>query len=244
MPNGVASISTKATRARLALRLAQAWLVPRWTMTSPALSFTVRIVHVHLDLALEHDDVIDRLGTVHPRLVVRREIDDGEPRPVRRRRSADDARTQILDVFADRDVGRRPVGRPDQGRDGGGARTLHVGRRPLHDDLGDVIGIVPGHEAANGRVLFSHDCVPLSFVALAVGSRQQTCRWSLSPQSRVASILQSSLAPTAFTSAPQCLRSSWMSWENCAGERSTRSKLLVRKNSRDCGDSRTLATSA
>src|SRR5262249_24670794 len=41
IPNGTASISTKATRARRLVRLAQAWLVPRWTMTSPAFIFTV-----------------------------------------------------------------------------------------------------------------------------------------------------------------------------------------------------------
>jgi hypothetical protein len=46
MPKGVASISTKATRARLVLRLAQAWLVPRREQRSllvdPASSLTCR----------------------------------------------------------------------------------------------------------------------------------------------------------------------------------------------------------
>ena len=41
MPSGLPSTSTKATRAFLLLRLAQAWLVPRWTMMSPCFSFTV-----------------------------------------------------------------------------------------------------------------------------------------------------------------------------------------------------------
>src|SRR5438067_1981847 len=41
MPSGRPSTSTKATRAFLPLRLAQAWLVPRWTRMSPAFSFTV-----------------------------------------------------------------------------------------------------------------------------------------------------------------------------------------------------------
>jgi hypothetical protein len=41
MPSVSASISTKATRARLSERLIHEWLVPRCTITSPALSFTV-----------------------------------------------------------------------------------------------------------------------------------------------------------------------------------------------------------
>src|SRR5258707_4374176 len=183
-----------------------------------------RIVHVHLDLALEHDDVIDGLGAVHARLVARREINDGEPRPVRRRGGADDARAQILDLFPDRDVGRRAVGRPDQRRDGAGARILCIGGGALHEHLGDVIGVVAGHETANGRILFGHDCYP--------------CLQRGFPN------IQSSFAPTALISAPQCAKSSWMSLENCAGVRSTRSKLFTRKNSRDCGNSKTLATSA
>src|SRR5215467_5305206 len=183
-----------------------------------------RIVHVHLDLALEHDDVIDGLGAVHALLVARREVDDGEPRPVRRRGGADDAGAQILDLFPNRDVRRRAVARPDQRRDGAGTRMLGVGRRALHDHLGDVIGVMAGHEAANRRILFRHDRYP-------------------SLPARFPNI-QSSFAPTALISAPQCAKSSWMSLENCAGVRSTRSKLFTRKNSRDCGNSKALATSA
>src|SRR6516162_10573201 len=183
-----------------------------------------RTVHVHLDLALEHDDVIDGLGAVHARLVARREVDDGEPRPARRRGRADDARAQILDLFSDRDVGRRAVGGPDQRRDGAKARILGVGRRALHDHLGDVVGVVAGHETANGRILFGHD----GYASLRRGFPN----------------LQSSFAPTALTNAPQCAKSSWMSLENWAGVRSTRSKLFTRKNSRDCGNSKTLPTSA
>src|SRR5262245_48482321 len=41
MPSGLASTRTKAARATSLPRLTQAWFVPRWTITSPALSFTV-----------------------------------------------------------------------------------------------------------------------------------------------------------------------------------------------------------
>src|SRR5262249_32864689 len=41
MPSGLASTSTKAARATSLPRLTQAWLVPRWTIPSPALGFTV-----------------------------------------------------------------------------------------------------------------------------------------------------------------------------------------------------------
>src|SRR5262249_37899341 len=103
-----------------------------------------------------------------------------------------------------------------------GARILGIGGRALHEHLGDVVGVVAGHETANGRILFGHD----GYASLQRGFPN----------------LQSSFAPTALTNAPQCAKSSWMSLENCAGVRSTRSKLFTRKNSRDCGNSKTLAT--
>jgi hypothetical protein len=108
-----------------------------------------RIVHIHLDLALEHDDIVDRLGAVHARLVAGREIDHRETRPVCRRRRAEDARAQVLDLLADRDVGRRPIGRPDHGRDRARTWKFGVGRRAFHDHFGDIVGIVTGHETAN-----------------------------------------------------------------------------------------------
>ena len=52
------------------------------------------------------------------------------------------------------------------------------------------------------------------------------------------------LAPTALISASQCLESRSISSPNCAGERLTRSKLFFSKNSRVCGRSSTLLTSA
>src|SRR5262249_23466608 len=142
-----------------------------------------------------------------------------------RRRGGDDGGGgQILGLLPDRDVGRRAVGRPDQRRDGAGAWILGIGGRALHEHLGDVVGVVAGHETANGRILFRHD----GYASLRRGFPN----------------IQSSFAPTALISAPQCRKSSWMSLENWAGVRSTRSKLFTRKNSRDCGNSKTLATSA
>src|SRR5262249_49317308 len=90
----------------------------------PSLHLHRRIVHVHLDLALEHDHIIDRLRAVHPRRITGREIDDREAGTVRRRRGAHDARPQILDLFSDCDVGRRAVGRPDERRDRSRTRML------------------------------------------------------------------------------------------------------------------------
>src|SRR5262249_23325015 len=97
-------------------------------------------------------------------------------------------------------------------------RIFGVGGRPLHDDLRDLAGIVPGHETADWRIvrMLAHVCpVP-----------------------------QSSLAPTALISALQCLESSSISFSNCAGDRSTRSKLLMAKKSRVSGRSSAVATSS
>src|SRR5262249_43903168 len=132
------------------------------TVIGPALNHDVarlhfhgRTVHVHLDLAFEHDNVVDGLRAVHARHVVRRKIDDGKAGAVRRRRRAYDARAQILDLLPDRDIGRRAVGGPDQRRDGAGAGIFCVGGGAPHDHLLDVIDVVAGPETANGRVWFS-----------------------------------------------------------------------------------------
>src|SRR6266446_4129198 len=53
-----------------------------------------RIVHVHLDLALEHDNVVDSFRAVHARRVAGREIDDRETGAVCRRRGTYDARAR------------------------------------------------------------------------------------------------------------------------------------------------------
>src|SRR5262249_17703611 len=125
----------------------------------PSLHLHRRIVHVHLDLALEHDHIIDRLRAVHPRRITGREIDDREAVTVRRRRGANDARPQILDLFSDCDVGRRAVGRPDERRDRSRTRMLGIGGRTLHDHFGDMVGVMAGHETPNGRVWRSHHCL-------------------------------------------------------------------------------------
>ena len=44
--------------------LTQAWLVPCCTMMSPALQCTCGVVEQHVDLAFQHDGVVDRAGAV------------------------------------------------------------------------------------------------------------------------------------------------------------------------------------
>ena len=110
-----------------------------------------RIVHVHFDLALDDDDVVHRLGAVHVRMIAGREVDHAKPRAVWRRRRADNARTQVLDFFARRDVGRILVGDPHQRGPHPGIRVLDVGRRCIDQDLGDVVVVVPGHHSTDWR---------------------------------------------------------------------------------------------
>src|SRR5262245_41644859 len=109
MPSGTASTSTKATRARLPLRFAQAWLVPRWIA---GLQLDRRLIHVHLDLALDDDHVVDGLGAVHVRLIAGRKVDHREACAVRRRRGTDDAAAHVLGLLADRYRRRRALGAP------------------------------------------------------------------------------------------------------------------------------------
>jgi hypothetical protein len=80
MSSGCASISTKATR-----RATVAAIGPR--VVGAALNHDVagfqlhrRVVHVHLDIAVEHDCVVDRLGAMHGGRVAGREVDHREAR--------------------------------------------------------------------------------------------------------------------------------------------------------------------
>src|SRR6202035_3305025 len=107
------------------------------------------LIHVHLDLARQHDDVVDRLGAMHFRLDTRREFHDDEARAVLRRRGAENARAHVLDVAADGNIRRHHVAAPHQRRSNAFARPLGVGRRTFEDDFGDVVAVVTGNDATD-----------------------------------------------------------------------------------------------
>jgi hypothetical protein len=106
-------------------------------------------VHIHIDLARKHDDVIDRLGAVHFGGDAGREFHDDKARTIFRRRGAENTCAHVLDVFADRDIGRHGVGAPHQCRRDSFPRRLDVGCRPLADHLGDVLAVMTGDDAAD-----------------------------------------------------------------------------------------------
>jgi len=112
-----------------------------------------RIVHVHLDLAFDHDDVVDGLGAVHVRVIAWREVDHRKARAFRRRRGSENACAHVLDLFADRHCRGRAVGAPHHGGDETGLRELGVGRRGVDQDLGDIAGVMARHHAADRRII-------------------------------------------------------------------------------------------
>jgi hypothetical protein len=55
-------------RQGLPERLAQAWLVPRWTTTLPGRELDFGVVQHQREFAFDHDAVVHRFGTVHQRV--------------------------------------------------------------------------------------------------------------------------------------------------------------------------------
>jgi hypothetical protein len=127
------------------------------------------LVHVHLDLARQHDDVVDGLGAMHFRRDARREFHDDEARAVRRRRGAKNARAHVLDVVADGYIRRHHVAAPHQGRGNAFARPLGIGRRALEDDFGDVVAVVAGNDATDR--LAGHEYSPDFCLSVTPGCR-------------------------------------------------------------------------
>src|SRR6516225_3363351 len=82
------------------------------------------VVHIHLDLAFEHDHIIDRFSAMHVRLIARREVDYRKTRALRRWRRPQDTRSHVLDIGAGGDLGRRAVGAPDERGDRPGRGML------------------------------------------------------------------------------------------------------------------------
>src|SRR4029450_3448418 len=124
------------------------------------------VVHVHLDLAFHHDDVVDGFGAVHVRGIAGRKVDHGKTRSLGRRRRAGDAPTHVLDRLADRDFCRGAVGAPHHGGDESRLRELGVGRRRIEQDFGHAMGIVARHHAPNRRVLWVlHSICPRTWFA-------------------------------------------------------------------------------
>src|SRR5690242_13005269 len=56
-----------------------------------------RVVHFHVNLARDHDYIIDRLGAVHAAAVTGRKVDHREARPLRGWGGTEDARAAIFD---------------------------------------------------------------------------------------------------------------------------------------------------
>ena len=133
-----------------------------------------RIVEQHVDLAFENDGVIDALRTVHvgmpggrcrvaeahflqhggvvdrPGVLLRREIDDAQHAAIRRR---GDAALALGAVIVSRNVGRRLVRRPQQGRDDlADIADAAVGRGAIHEHDGLAFRVVPGDDAPHMRL--------------------------------------------------------------------------------------------
>jgi hypothetical protein len=115
-----------------------------------------RGIHVHFDLAFEDDDIVDRLGAMHVRVIARRKVDHGKARAVLRRRRPENARAQVFRRLANRNIGRRAVGAPHQGRDLAGLREFRIGRGRVDQHLRDIVGVMAGDDAPDRRVLGLH----------------------------------------------------------------------------------------
>src|SRR5262245_15607141 len=129
------------------------------------------VVEQHVDLAVEHDGVVDRAGAVgeevavialrlgidahlleqrmmidalRHRAVVRRKIHHAQDRAVRGRRHAGLLRGLIAGV---RQIGRRLVGHPEQLHDVAFAALVHVRRRPVDQDDRLAAVVVAGDHA-------------------------------------------------------------------------------------------------
>ena len=82
--------------------------------------------------------------------IARREFHDDEARAVRRRRGAENARAHVFDVLADGDIARASLSvhhikveaTPSRGR-------LVLVAGAFEDDLGDVLAVVSGDDAAD-----------------------------------------------------------------------------------------------
>ena len=119
------------------------------------------VIHVHVELALHYDHIVDGLGAVHAAGIAGRKGDHREAGAIDGRRRAENTRAEILDVLSDRHLRRRPFGDPDQRRLRARGAALMVGRLAVHDHLGDVVVVMAGHHPADRRIFrsfCSHVC--------------------------------------------------------------------------------------
>jgi hypothetical protein len=135
------------------------------------------VVKEHVDLAVQHDGIVDRTGAVgvHVALVAlrrridphllenlvvvdavrqlaldRREIDHAADRAVAGRRHAG---LLVHLVARMRQIDRRFVGHPDVGHHVAFAALIDVGRRAIHQDHGLAVGVVARDDASDWLLL-------------------------------------------------------------------------------------------
>ena len=169
----------KAIRAFAPERLAQAWLVPRWTMTSPARTDRLALVQDEDELAFEDDSIVDRLGAVHQRVgrvlgecvagadrleqgadrfpgqgghaaVVGRDVEDPDPGAAARRKQGYSGLGRLARGAVDRRRGRARVPNLVEGRAAVAAKGHHPRRRSVFLDDRAAPAVMAGDDPAGG----------------------------------------------------------------------------------------------